>query len=132
MQRKCLICGKSLHHGQSKFCSHSCEQQYKYESYIERWKQGLEKGMKGEYNLSAYIRRYMLEKANYKCEKCGWNKINPFTGKIPLEIEYIDGNYRNNVESNLMVLCPNCHSLTATYKGANKGNGRKERKKYYE
>ena len=22
------------------------------------------------------------------------------------------------------LLCPNCHSLTSTYKGANKGNGR--------
>ena len=27
--------------------------------------------------------------------------------------------------------CLNCHSLTATYKGANKGNGRKDRKKIF-
>ena len=31
---------------------------------------------------------------------------------------------------NLIALCPNCHYLTATYKGANKGYGRKIRKKY--
>ncbi len=32
---------------------------------------------------------------------------------------------------NLTLLCPNCHSLTKTYKGANKGGGRTYRKKYY-
>jgi predicted HNH restriction endonuclease len=47
-----------------------------------------------------------------------------------LEIEHIDGNFENNAEENLELLCPNCHSLTSTYKGANKGSGRKERKKY--
>lgn len=34
----------------------------------------------------------------------------------------------NNKEENLLLLCPNCHSLTSTYKGANKGNGRPGRK----
>jgi len=46
-----------------------------------------------------------------------------------MEIEHIDGNYLNNKENNLTVLCPNCHSLTSTYKGTNK-NGRKTRNKY--
>ena len=31
---------------------------------------------------------------------------------------------------NLILLCPNCHSLTATYKGANLNKGRKARSKY--
>ena len=39
--------------------------------------------------------------------------------------------YKNNKESNLILLCPNCHSLTETYKGANLNNGRKMRTKYY-
>lgn len=60
----------------------------------------------------------------------GWGEKNPFTGNIPLEIEHLDGDYTNNKEENLAVLCPNCHSLTSTYKGTNKGNGRKERSKY--
>ena len=42
------------------------------------------------------------------------------------------GNFENNSETNLTLLCPNCHSLTPTYKGANKGNGRKDLKKYTE
>ena len=78
-----------------------------------------------------YIRRYLFKKYNNKCSKCGWGEINPFSKTIPLEIEHIDGNYANNLESNLILLCPNCHSLTSTYKGANRGRGRKERSKYY-
>ena len=52
-----------------------------------------------------------MQKHNYKCELCGWNKVNPHTGKIPLEIHHKDGNWQNNKEDNLQVLCPNCHSL---------------------
>lgn len=45
----------------------------------------------------------------------------------------MDGNHENNNLSNLKLLCPNCHSLTKTYKGANKGNGRQHRMiRYYE
>lgn len=72
----------------------------------------------------------MFEKYNAKCCRCGWSEVNQYTGNIPLEIEHIDGNYLNNNEENLILLCPNCHSLTSTYKGANKGHGRKDRGKY--
>ena len=41
-----------------------------------------------------------------------------------------DIHYMNNNEETLILLCPNCHSLTQTYKGANRNHGRKERKKY--
>jgi predicted HNH restriction endonuclease len=43
-------------------------------------------------------------------------------------LEHIDGNAYNNSESNLSLLCPNCHSQTPTYKAKNKGNGRVERR----
>jgi hypothetical protein len=101
-----------------------------YINYIANWKAGLVNGMKGEYQISSHIIRYLREKFDNKCSKCGWNEINLYTKKIPLEVEHIDGNYRNNCEENLTLLCPNCHSLTSTYKGANRGNGRKQRKKY--
>lgn len=42
---------------------------------------------------------------------------------MPLEVEHIDGDSTNNKEYNLTLLCPNCHSLTKTYRGLNKGNG---------
>jgi hypothetical protein len=101
-----------------------------YHNYIIKWKNCLVTGMRGKYQISSYIVRYLREKFDNKCSKCGWNEINSYTGKIPLETEHIDGDFRNNKEENLDLLCPNCHSLTPTYKGANRGKGRKERKKY--
>ena len=82
------------------------------------------------YLLFTIYRNYLLEKHNYKCELCGWGEVNQYTGTIPLEIHHKDGNYKNNSEENLQVLCPNCHSLTETHKSHNK-NGRQGRKKYY-
>ena len=46
-------------------------------------------------------------------------------------LEKVRKTYKNNNEDNLILLCPNCHSLTSTYKGANLNHGRKSRKKYY-
>ena len=51
------------------------------------------------------------------------------TNKCPLQIHHIDGNYKNNSEENLELLCPNCHSLTHNYGTLNKGNGRDYRYK---
>lgn len=70
--------------------------------------------------ISNNIRTYLFEKYNNSCQICGWNKVNAFTGKCPLEIHHIDGNYLNNTEENLQLLCPNCHSLTENFKSLNK------------
>lgn len=129
-KRYCKNCGKELNGNKIEFCDAHCQNEYKYKQYIERWKNGEENGLKGEYGLSKYIRRYLLEKCGCKCEKCGWGKKNEFTETIPLEIHHIDGDYTNNKEGNLQVLCPNCHSLTETHKSHNK-KGRIGRRKYY-
>jgi len=38
---------------------------------------------------------------------------------IPLELDPIDGDPRNNRLGNLRLLCPNCHAFTPTYRGRN-------------
>ena len=127
---KCMNCGMEISN-KNKYCSIKCQKQYEYKTYIKKWKDGKEKGIRGEYQISMHIKTYLFEKYNNKCAKCGWGEINQYTGNIPLEVEHIDGNFKNNVEANLILLCPNCHSLTSTYKGANINNGRKSRSKYY-
>ena len=127
--KKCKNCGKPLSNKRSVFCSNKCQNDFNFKEYIKKWKNGETDGLKGEYSVSNHIRRYLYEKNNGKCENCGWGEVNPYTERVPLEIHHIDGNYKNNTEENLQLLCPNCHSLTETYKSHNK-NGRKGRKKY--
>ncbi|MEU4731650.1 HNH endonuclease [Streptomyces sp. NPDC023588] len=43
---------------------------------------------------------------------------------LPLEVDHIDGDWRNNLRENLRLLCPNCHSTTDTYRGRAKGRRR--------
>jgi len=126
----CLNCNTPLEKNIKKYCSNKCQKEYEYKKYINDWKNGKISGMRGKYQISMHIKRYIFEKYNNKCSICGWSKTNPFTNTIPLEIEHKDGNFENNNENNLILLCPNCHSLTSTYKGANLNKGRKERRKY--
>lgn len=125
VETKCLSCGKIVNWGIF-YCSKECQHEYHYKKYIQEWKNRKEK----EFSKS-FIRRYLFEKYNGKCSICGWDKINPVSKKCSLEIEHIDGNSQNNKEENLTLLCPNCHSLTPTYKALNKGNGRHWRMKRY-
>lgn len=119
----CLNCGKELKDSKrhNKYCDISCQKQYAQKVYIERWKAGEETGRVGEYGISRYIKNYLFEKNNNKCELCGWGEINSFTGLIPLEVHHIDGDHKNTSESNLQLLCPNCHALTNNFKS--RGNG---------
>ena len=53
----------------------------------------------------------------YKCEICG---ISEWNGKpISLQLHHVDGNRKNNLLSNIQILCPNCHSQTDNYAGKN-------------
>jgi 5-methylcytosine-specific restriction endonuclease McrA len=54
-----------------------------------------------------------------KCEMCGWAKVS-VDGRIPLELDHINGSHSDNRISNLRILCPNCHSLQSTHRGRNK------------
>lgn len=114
------------------YCSKTCWAEDGTDKRIQSWLSGEWDGSRESGEISNTVRNYLLKKAGYKCPECGWDKINPVTGHSPLEIDHIDGNSENNLPSNLKVLCPNCHSLTPTYKALNRtGRGaRAYRKKY--
>lgn len=53
----------------------------------------------------------------HKCEHCGLETW--LNQPIPLELHHKDGNKDNNTFENYELLCPNCHALTASYRGKN-------------
>ena len=119
VSNKCLNCDIEINKI-NKFCSYKCNHMYNM----------LERVNNGKAN-SITMKKYLIHMYENKCMICGWCEINQVTGKVPIELEHIDGNSENNSLDNLKLLCPNCHSLTPTYKALNIGNGRHKRMERY-
>lgn len=123
----CLNCGEPLKSYQTKYCSGKCQREYQQKQWEEKWLSGEINGFNKDERWGRIPRRiktYLFKKYDSKCARCRWGETNPYSNTIPLEVEHIDGNYKNNRPENLTLLCPNCHSLTATYRGLNIGHGR--------
>jgi len=127
LRKKCLSCGKETARSTYKYCSNACQGEYQYQSYIEKWRTGNKIGLQRMGIVSRHIKRYLRRKFGDKCCLCGWAEINSKTKIIPLVADHIDGDWRNNIENNLRLICPNCDSLNPTYAGSNRGSGRKGR-----
>lgn len=131
----CINCGKECS-GETKgimykYCSSKCQHEYARKDFIRKWKNGeVDGSINNGFSLSNYIRSYLLEKNDYKCEKCGFRGVNPYTNNTILQIHHIDGDSSNNKEENLQVLCPNCHAMTDNFGSRNK-NATKGRTKYF-
>jgi len=121
----CLHCGKEHHFkGYSyanKYCDNQCQKDFEYTEAIKNWDVKAPGGNR--------IKRYLAETFGKQCSVC---KIDSWNGQeILLELEHKDGNSENNSKENVCLICPNCHSQTATYKAKNKGNGRHNRRQRY-
>jgi hypothetical protein len=126
-QSNCLVCEKETARAAYKYCSNKCQQAFEYKEFIAEWKSGEIKGLAKIGVVSPSVKRYLRDKYENKCCLCNWAEINSTTGLVPLVADHIDGNWRNNIEENLRLICPNCDSLTSTYAALNKGNGRPNR-----
>jgi RNase P subunit RPR2 len=65
------------------------------------------------------LKRRLIEEG-LKKEQCEHCKNTMWNGKkIPLELHHCNGNAKDNRLKNLVLLCPNCHAQTQTYRAKN-------------
>lgn len=103
----CLICNKDIYDlkrksGGRKYCSTKCKIEGLAKLKRERFK---EKRIFGKWKGHKELKQYLLKKYN-KCQLCEWDKEPNI-----LEAHHKDRNKKNNNENNLLLICPNCHSL---------------------
>lgn len=73
--------------------------------------------IKDSYYQSYKLKNRLIKEGfmSNKCVECGWAKRSE-DGRLPLELDHINGDSHDNRLENLRILCPNCHSLKLTHK----------------
>jgi 5-methylcytosine-specific restriction endonuclease McrA len=119
-KKSCELCGSST--SNPRFCSRICYVRCRNNLVQQKFESGELK--------TITIRKKLVALYGYRCmaTDCAWDFAKKHT---VIEIDHIDGDPENNHPSNLRLLCPNCHSQTATYKGKNVGSGRFVRRERY-
>lgn len=114
--RFCKICEAPRPKGAHVYCSLTCNLVDRAAALSDRVNQGLVSDRKT-------LKKVLANERGWCCEIC---QIDSWLDQpAPLELDHIDGNAGNNGPSNLRLICPNCHALTPTAKGKNRGKGRK-------
>lgn len=119
----CQWCGKQLefrgHSYSHKFCNHDCFFAHKQKTTFDKWSREFEIG---NCHHRPRLKQILTELRGYACEVCGISEWN--NKELVLQVDHINGDSENNMPSNVRLICPNCHSQTNTFAGANRGKGR--------
>lgn len=116
-RKECLSCGEPTIKAHQEYCNNTCQQEKQRK---DKW---LLIETNSHYFARQSIRKLYVWKYGNTCQECGISEWNGHP--ITLELDHIDGNAINNSMENLRIICPNCHSITDTWKGKNRGHGRK-------
>lgn len=123
----CAVCGEKTLRPKNIYCCADCRYKGESERLVAEWLAGAIPGVTRWAKMHDAIRRYLFGKYNSSCQLCNWHEVNLTTGKVPLEVHHVDGNCRNGSPDNIQLLCPNCHSLTDTFRKLNNKSARYER-----
>ena len=78
------------------------------------WNKGMKLKDWSSYVNATNVKKHLIKLKGHHCEKC---KLTEWMGSpITIELEHKDGNKTNNNFENLLLLCPNCHSQTPTWR----------------
>ncbi len=91
-------------------------------TYRLKYKLPVTAHLRADNHIQSYKLKLKLFEAGLKspkCELCGWCQQSE-DGRIPVELDHINGDHYDNRIGNLRILCPNCHSLQSTHRGKNK------------
>lgn len=87
--------------------SHFTGQAWRKHSFSFEW-------MKKDFPYRSDYRFSLIYLRGNKCECCGTETW--LNKPITLEVHHIDNNKSNNLDDNLQLLCPNCHSYTESWR----------------
>lgn len=93
----------------------------KQQTSVHRKKRSMEEILvkNSTYTTSNHLKKRLLNEGyfEHRCMSCDLDTW--LDQPIPLELDHINGDRRDNRLENLRLLCPNCHALTDTYRGKN-------------
>lgn len=125
--RECIRCtGPVVSKIKGEYCTTACRQAHEIELWIDGKLDGCWK-----YSHAGYVRRYLEDRSGGVCEMpdCDEQRVRA-DGSSILQVDHIDGNWRNNTVANVRLICPSCHALTETWGAANMGKGRTWKSQY--
>lgn len=124
----CIRCGSTERRDRKRrgtYCSWYCYNEDRYTriggfaTWTAKWFSGEISGTTADGRPDWHIKQVLVHLRGQRCEECGWDKINPLSGRVPLHVDHITGDRSRNRPDEVRLLCPNCHSLTSNYQHLN-------------